>query len=478
VEENPHVFTKQSAVLRRFRTKCRCFLIFDPITRVATILVIIILGALPIFMRASFNPGADGARGLRALAAQTEEPLGCAANTADDRQAESVRLAGEATTLLQAEGNNTELATLLGICALQTAYTPEGDEALQRALDKEGQLPELQGHTGSLFSAQFSPDGQYILTSSWDGTARLWNAGTLQEIRRYDQPALVLDAKFSPDGHYFLTTGNNDDPNVRLWETETGNRVFTLRGHSQTVFNIAFSPDGQHALSAAYDGSARLWDLQTGEAEHVFEYSQSARWVSGVAFSPDGRNVIIGNGGQANAGKGLLEEWSLEAYQVVRQFTGATTQNQIWDIEFSPDGRYMLVGTDNGASLWDYQSGDEMRVFASGTIWRVAFSPDARYALGVEDGRAYLWDIESGQQVRIFVINANSDAAFTPDGRRIATTFNSFSAKLTNDTPPEDAVLYDTDINAFIAFACTKVNRDFSDEERTQYGLGDGRACR
>ncbi len=454
-------------------------LMFDPITWVAAILVMIVLGALLLFMRASFNPGAGGAP-EEAIPEFAAQPEGCAAVEGQDAQAESVRLASEASALLEAEGDNTELAMLLGICALQTAYTPEADGALQQALDHAGQLLALQGHTGSLFSAEFSPDGKYILTSSWDNTARLWDAETLQEIRRFDQPALVLNAKVSPDGRYILTSGNRSDPNVRLWETETGDRVFTLRGHTMEVGNTAFSPDGQYALSAAYDGSAHLWDLQTGEAEHVFEYSQSARWVSGVAFSPDGRNVIIGNGGQPNAGKGLLEEWNLETYQVVRQFTGASTQNMIDDIQFSPDGRYMLAGTEDGASLWDYQSGEEIRVFASGSIiWRVAFSPDGRYAAGIEGGRrTYLWDIENGQQIRVFVINAGSDAAFSPDGRRIVTTFNSYSGGPTNDTPAEEAVLYDTDINAFIAFACEHVSRDFSDAERTQYGLGEGPACR
>src|SRR6476659_9511585 len=36
----------------------------------------------------------------------------------------------------------------------------------------------LTGHTGLVSSASFSPDGSAIVTSSWDGTARIWNART------------------------------------------------------------------------------------------------------------------------------------------------------------------------------------------------------------------------------------------------------------------------------------------------------------
>mmetsp|Transcript_107535 Transcript_107535/g.270418 ORF Transcript_107535/g.270418 Transcript_107535/m.270418 type:complete len:108 (-) Transcript_107535:31-354(-) len=74
----------------------------------------------------------------------------------------------------------------------------------------------LCGHEGELSSAVFSPDGQQVLTSSLDGTARLWDAAS-------------------------------------------GNCLHTL---DEGMVNCAvFSPDGQQGATASYDGTAHHWDV-------------------------------------------------------------------------------------------------------------------------------------------------------------------------------------------------------------------------
>jgi WD40 repeat protein len=72
------------------------------------------------------------------------------------------------------------------------------------------------GHTGPTYGAAFSPDGKYILTSSEDQTARLWDVKTGEEIRRFT-------------------------------------------GHTDEVNNVTFSPDGKYILTASFDHTARLW---------------------------------------------------------------------------------------------------------------------------------------------------------------------------------------------------------------------------
>ncbi|HEY6252154.1 MAG TPA: hypothetical protein VI685_19535 [Candidatus Angelobacter sp.] len=45
-------------------------------------------------------------------------------------------------------------------------------------------LAILQGHSGSVFTARFSPDGHRIVTASWDGTARIWQVLTLEDLEK------------------------------------------------------------------------------------------------------------------------------------------------------------------------------------------------------------------------------------------------------------------------------------------------------
>jgi len=70
-------------------------------------------------------------------------------------------------------------------------------------------------------SAVYSPDGQWIMTASWDGTARGWDAQTGTELftltghRNY-----LMSAIYSPDGKRIVTAG--DDRIFQIYTTDMG----------------------------------------------------------------------------------------------------------------------------------------------------------------------------------------------------------------------------------------------------------------
>ena len=69
---------------------------------------------------------------------------------------------------------------------------------------------KLEGHTGQVNSASFSPDAQFIVTASADNTARVWNAQTGESIATLlDHKGPVLSALFSPDGRSVLTASED-----------------------------------------------------------------------------------------------------------------------------------------------------------------------------------------------------------------------------------------------------------------------------
>lgn len=74
----------------------------------------------------------------------------------------------------------------------------------------------LKGHENWLSYAEFSPDNRYIVTSSNDGTARLWDAATGQSLAILEgHQKSVSKAIFSPDGKYIATISG--DHTARLW---------------------------------------------------------------------------------------------------------------------------------------------------------------------------------------------------------------------------------------------------------------------
>jgi WD40 repeat protein/transcriptional regulator with XRE-family HTH domain len=345
---------------------------------------------------------------------------------------ESQRLAAEANTIMQG-GGNMELAALLSLRALNTAYTPQADMALQQASKGDYGRRLLVGHTNSVNGLAFSPNGRLALSGSNDQTARLWDVETGQLLRTLTgHTAKVTNTAFSPDGQTALTS--SDDKTARLWNVQTGQQLLVLTC-PEAVSEAVFSPDGRYALTGSFDGTLQLWNLQQkGQAGRVF---QDAFGVLAVAFSPDGQSVLTGNVITSD-----LRLWSVATGQEMGRFTGAT--GGVWSVAFSSDGHYILASdADGGVRRWDLrQLQAEPLLFAGHTdaVHEVKVSPDGRYALSAsDDGTAWLWDIETGQEVRRFAgTNPMTSVAFSPDGQTVLLGNGDGLIRLWNVQPPAD----------------------------------------
>jgi hypothetical protein len=120
----------------------------------------------------------------------------------------------------------------------------------------------LLPHESTVNTAQFSPDGQRIITASEDNTARVWDAKTGQEIAKLNgHEGWVNTAQFSPDGQRIITA--SEDNTARVWDAKTGQEIAKLNGHERTVNTAQFSPDGQRIITASYDNTARVWPVES-----------------------------------------------------------------------------------------------------------------------------------------------------------------------------------------------------------------------
>ncbi len=118
-------------------------------------------------------------------------------------------------------------------------------------------LHRLTGHRSLVTDAEFSPDGERIVTASDDHDARTWDTRTgrlLRVLRGHFFP--VRTASFSPDGRWVVTASQFT---AGLWNANTGRLLLYLRGHTRPLTGAAFSPDGQLIATGSYDGSARIF---------------------------------------------------------------------------------------------------------------------------------------------------------------------------------------------------------------------------
>jgi WD40 repeat protein len=317
-------------------------------------------------------------------------------------------------------------------------FSPNGEYVLTASEDKTARVWDLQGkelavlsgHTGVLYNAVFSPDGKYIVTASGDKTARVWDLQGTPPIILSGHTGVVWNAVFSPDSKYIVTASK--DKTARVWDLQ-GKQLAVLSGHTDSVYNAVFSPDGKYIATASDDKTARLWDML---GRQLAVLSGHTDIVNSAVFSPDGKYIVTSSYDRT----GRL--WDLQGKQlaVLSGHSGI-----LYDAEFSPDGESILTASDdNTARLWDLQ-GKQYAVLSghTDTVNTAVFSPDGKSILTASlDRTAGLWDLQGKQ---LAVLSGHTDnlhsAVFSPDGRYILSSSKDKTARVWDTQGKKFAVL-------------------------------------
>ncbi|MEZ4706892.1 MAG: WD40 repeat domain-containing protein [Caldilineaceae bacterium] len=238
-------------------------------------------------------------------------------------------------------------------------------------------------HPKTVISIEWSNTGNQIVSTSQDGTIRVWDALNSQIAYRFDDQGSnnpksiwgVNLARWSESAQKIALAGK--DGTAHIWQADTGNVLVTLADHSRELLDVssdevsavAWSQDGQRLLTASYDTTARIWRLAA--ASELPTFSRSTSNVSAAVWNHDESWLLTASQ------DGTASVWNAQTGVISFTVSHPATDDQaggIWQAKWNQaETQILTAGGDGTARLWNAANGAPMAVLG-GHMGRVEWA--------------------------------------------------------------------------------------------------------
>lgn len=292
---------------------------------------------------------------------------------------------------------------------------------LRGLLDKNVQT--LLGHEAPIYALSWSPDGDRLASASVDGTVRIWNPETAEELwaGTHGPPGHgVRTVHWSPLGDRVATGAA--DGTVKIWDASTGDELATLAGNESTRFRlecVRWNLDASLLAVSDRRGNLKVWEPASMSV--VFEASVPDEYLWSLAWSPDGTTLA----GGANMTR-LITLWDIEKREVLRSWKAPT--HAVTELAWSANGARLASAAGPYVTLWDPTTGARLREFAAhaSRTHALAWNGD-QIATGGLDGLVNVWDADArDEEDRAPLVKLRGHSApvravaWRPDGEALA----------------------------------------------------------
>jgi len=282
----------------------------------------------------------------------------------------------------------------------------------------------FKGHQLFIETLQWHPSKHYLLSSSADGSVRIWDADTEKEVRQLlGHGGHVYAAAWNSDGSKVVSGGLPEDK-LHVWDVSNLGSGLDRELQDHPAFD--WHPDGK--LLAVAEGSNILVQDDGGSSRLIPSVDSNQGDIYGVAYGPAGNHIAC------VSQKGRIWTVDAESGKLLQSFDAGSDENLYPEvtskaIEYSPDGKYLAgVGGGGKVRVWELSTGENIAKDVRSNIQKtlvLRWSPvnDAgqlRLAFTGADNSIFVFDPEQKKIVqRLQQYGWKTGLAWSPNGAMI-----------------------------------------------------------
>ncbi|KAJ3197220.1 hypothetical protein HK101_005250 [Irineochytrium annulatum] len=255
----------------------------------------------------------------------------------------------------------------------------------------------FRGHTDGVMAVQFDDCFNLMVSGSYDQTIKVWNTETGECIKTLSGHSRCVRA-VQFDEHKIIS--GSLDRTLRIWSMKTFECIRILEGHNDGVLCLHFND--QILASGSADSTIRVWNIATGKCfvlkGHADYVNKIEIYQKSMLFScSDDQSIIL---------------WDLEKKQQMRRFHGHNDQvqalhvsiphlrnpNRASDESRGSSAKLVTGSLDKTVKIWDIDTGECLKTLFGHEegVWCVS-SDTLRIVSGSNDHRVNVWDLENGE---------------------------------------------------------------------------------
>lgn len=218
----------------------------------------------------------------------------------------------------------------------------------------------FEGHKANVTALAIQADGKWMVTSSEDGTVKVWDMRTPSVQRNYRHKSPVNDVVIHPNQGEVISC--DQDGNVRVWDL--GENICThhvVPEEYVPVRSVSVASNGTMIVAGNNNGNCYVWRMVNSRditsLHPVTRFRSHSKYITRVLLSPDVKHLATCSADHTTRVWSVDQDFRME--NVLRGH-----QRWVWDCAFTADSAYLVTAcSDHYVRLWDLLNGQIVRQY-------------------------------------------------------------------------------------------------------------------